>query len=232
VQARELGANDAGQFKWSAGIESRRERRAGGKRKRTRGGAARGSDGVGAGAEQAHGHEQVQCWAYRQHWNGAGWPGMVSPEEQRSRVWATLGVIRQMQRTGGGREGWMRTRSLARCTRSRRAGRKGGEAEVVAGCNELGGATHGELPLSVRRSKQEQCDTGLTCDAGLTADSIHFRRRMRKQGNRPRACRLGADGVEAERERRPCEWLREYAGSACTGAVRSRRVSSSVGRGC
>jgi hypothetical protein len=38
--------------------------------------------------------------------------------------------------------------------------------------------------------------------------------------------------VEAERERRPCEWLRKYAASARTGAVRSRRVSSCVGRGC
>jgi hypothetical protein len=38
--------------------------------------------------------------------------------------------------------------------------------------------------------------------------------------------------VEAEREPRPCEWLHKYAGSARTGAVRSRRVSSCVGRGC
>jgi hypothetical protein len=37
--------------------------------------------------------------------------------------------------------------------------------------------------------------------------------------------------VEAERERRPCEWLRKYADSARTGAVRSRRVSSCASRG-
>jgi hypothetical protein len=52
------------------------------------------------------------------------------------------------------------------------------------------------------------------------------------QSNKPRASKLEADGVEAERERRPCEWLRKYADSARTGAVRSRRVSSYVGRGC
>jgi hypothetical protein len=28
----------------------------------------------------------AESWAYMQHWNGAGWPGMVSPEEQRGRV--------------------------------------------------------------------------------------------------------------------------------------------------
>jgi hypothetical protein len=51
------------------------------------------------------------------------------------------------------------------------------------------------------------------------------------QSNRPRASKLEADGVEAERERRPCEWLRKYAGSARTGVVRSRRVSSCASRG-
>jgi hypothetical protein len=32
--------------------------------------------------------------------------------------------------------------------------------------DELGGGTHGELPLSVWRSKQEQRDAGPTHDAG------------------------------------------------------------------
>jgi hypothetical protein len=52
------------------------------------------------------------------------------------------------------------------------------------------------------------------------------------QSNKPDASKLVADGMEAERKRRPCEWLRKYADSARTGAVRSRRVSSYVGRGC
>jgi hypothetical protein len=30
------------------------------------------------------------------------------------------------------------------------------------------------------------------------------------QSNGPRASKLEADGVEAERERRPCKWLRKY----------------------
>jgi hypothetical protein len=47
----------------------------------------------------------------------------------------------------------------------RRAERKGGKVEVATGCNELGGATHGELPSSIRKSRWEQCDTGLTCNA-------------------------------------------------------------------
>jgi hypothetical protein len=36
-----------------------------------------------------------------------------------------------------------------------RAGRRGGEVKAATGCNELGGATHGELPSSMRRSRQE-----------------------------------------------------------------------------
>jgi hypothetical protein len=54
----------------------------------------------------------------------------------------------------------------------------------------------------MQRSKQEQRDAGSTCDAGLAADSVRFRRRVRMQGNRPRACRLGAVGVGAEQKRR------------------------------
>jgi hypothetical protein len=51
------------------------------------------------------------------------------------------------------------------------------------------------------------------------------------QSNKPRASKLEADGVEAEREWQPCEWLCKYAGSARTGAVKSRRVSSCASRG-
>jgi hypothetical protein len=90
----------------------------------------------------------------------------------------------------------------------RRAEKKGGEAEVATGCSEFGGATHGELPLSMRRSKQEQRDAGLTHDAGLMADSIRFRRRVWKQDNRPRVCRLGTVGVRAEQKRRTGDAIR------------------------
>jgi hypothetical protein len=47
----------------------------------------------------------------------------------------------------------------------RRAERKGGKAEVATGCNELGGATHGELPSSVQKSRQEQRSAGSTYSA-------------------------------------------------------------------
>jgi hypothetical protein len=49
--------------------------------------------------------------------------------------------------------------------------------------------------------------------------------------NKPRTSKLEADGVEADRERQPCEWLCKYAGSARTGAVRSTKVSSWANRG-
>jgi hypothetical protein len=42
---------------------------------------------------------------------------------------------------------------------------------------------------------------GSTRDTGLTANSVRFRRHVRMQGNRPRACRLGAVGVGAEHKR-------------------------------
>jgi hypothetical protein len=64
-----------------------------------------------------------------------------------------------------------------------------------------GAARHDELPPPMQRSKQEQRDAGSTRDAGLTANSVRFRRRVRMQGNRPRACRLGAIGVGAEQKR-------------------------------
>jgi hypothetical protein len=51
------------------------------------------------------------------------------------------------------------------------------------------------------------------------------------QSNKPRASKLEADSVEAERERQPCEWLCKYAGSARTGAVKSTEVSSCASRG-
>jgi hypothetical protein len=44
----------------------------------------------------------------------------------------------------------------------RRAGRRGGEAKAATGCDELGGATHGELPSPLRRSRQKQCSAGST----------------------------------------------------------------------
>jgi hypothetical protein len=47
----------------------------------------------------------------------------------------------------------------------RRAGRRGGEAKAATGCDELGGATHGELPSSIRRSRQEQRSADLTHSA-------------------------------------------------------------------
>jgi hypothetical protein len=79
---------------------------------------------------------------------------------------------------------------------------------VATGCNELGGATHGDLPPPMQRSKQEQCDAGPTRDAGLTADPVCFRNRVRMQGNRPCACRLGAVGVGAEQKRRTGDAIR------------------------
>jgi hypothetical protein len=65
---------------------------------------------------------------------------------------------------------------------------------VATGCNELGGATLGELPPPMQRSKQKQRD------AGLTANSVRFHRRVRVQDNRPRASKWRASGVRAERE--------------------------------
>jgi hypothetical protein len=47
----------------------------------------------------------------------------------------------------------------------RRAERKGGKVEVATGCNELEGATHGEFPSSVRKSRQEQRNAGSTHSA-------------------------------------------------------------------
>jgi hypothetical protein len=86
-----------------------------------------------------------------------------------------------------------------------------------------------------RRRRSERIWTSTSVDASESvlpvADSARFCRRVRMQSNRPRASKLEADGVEAERERQPCEWLRKYAGSARTRAVRSRRVSSCASRG-
>jgi hypothetical protein len=47
----------------------------------------------------------------------------------------------------------------------RRAERKGRKMEVATGCNELGGATHGEFPSSMRKSRQEQRNAGSTHSA-------------------------------------------------------------------
>jgi hypothetical protein len=68
-------------------------------------------------------------------------------------------------------------------------------------------------------------------DAGLMAGSIHFHGRVRKQGNRPRACRLGAVGVGAEQKRRTEDAIRRggpagsYAGVPAV-SQRHARVSS------
>jgi hypothetical protein len=61
---------------------------------------------------------------------------------------------------------WLRrvdASSLAReMHEERRAGRRGGEAKAATECNELGGAMHGELPSSIRRSRQKQHSADLT----------------------------------------------------------------------
>jgi hypothetical protein len=57
---------------------------------------------------------------------------------------------------------------------------------------------HGELPLSVRRSKQEQREAGPTRDAGLTAGFVRSRRHVRMQSNRLRANRLRASDAGAK----------------------------------
>jgi hypothetical protein len=87
-----------------------------------------------------------------------------------------------------------------------------------------------EIKAAKRRRRSERIWTSTSADASESvlpvADSACFCRHVRMQSNKPRASKLEANGVEAERERRPCEWLRKYAGSTRTGAVRSRRISS------
>jgi hypothetical protein len=82
---------------------------------------------------------------------------------------------------------------IARQVRRRSCG-----AKAAVRRDELGGGTHGELPLSVRRLKQEQRDAGPTRDAGLTAGFIHSRRHVRMQSNRLRTNRLRASDAEAK----------------------------------
>jgi hypothetical protein len=78
-----------------------------------------------------------------------------------------MGGKRRMQDAEDGR--WPRrvgASSLAReMHEERRAGRRGGEAKAANGCDELGGATHDELPSSIRRSRQEQHSADLTRSA-------------------------------------------------------------------
>jgi hypothetical protein len=52
------------------------------------------------------------------------------------------------------------------------------------------------------RLRQEQHDAGPMHDAGLAAGSARFLRRVRVQGNRPRAGKLRASGVRAVQEQR------------------------------
>jgi hypothetical protein len=51
----------------------------------------------------------------------------------------------------------------------RRAGRRGGEAKAATRCDELGGATHDELPSSIWRSRQEQHSADLMRSARSAA---------------------------------------------------------------
>jgi hypothetical protein len=112
---------------------------------------------------------------------------------------------------------------------AKRAERRSGEAKAAVMARRAGGKA------AKRRRRSERIWTSTSADASESvlpvADSARFCRRVRMQSNRPRASKLEADGVEVEQERRPCEWLRKYAGSARTGAVRSRRVSSCASRG-
>jgi hypothetical protein len=61
-----------------------------------------------------------------------------------------------------------------------------------------------------RRQRSKQIWTSASADASESvlpvADSARFRRRVRMQGNRPRASKLRANGVRAEPEqRRRCD---------------------------
>jgi hypothetical protein len=78
---------------------------------------------------------------------------------------------------------------------------------------------------------QRAPSTHAEVDAELTTDSVRFCKRVRMQGNRPRACRLGAVGVGAEQKQRTGDAIRHggLAGSyASVPAVSQRhtRVSS------
>jgi hypothetical protein len=90
----------------------------------------------------------------------------------------------------------------------------------------------GECGAAKRRRRSKRIWTSVSADASESvlpvAGSARFRRRGRMQSNRSRASKLGAVGVEAKQERRPCKWLRKYAGNARTGAVKPRRASSCV----
>jgi hypothetical protein len=83
----------------------------------------------------------------------------------------------------------------------------------------------------MRRLRQEQRDASPARDAGLTAGSVRFRRRVRMQGNQPRACRLGAVDVGAEQKRRTGDATKRgdpaggYAGVS-TVFLQHTRVSS------
>jgi pentatricopeptide repeat protein len=92
------------------------------------------------------------------------------------------GLLREMRERGGVDpdkytyatviSGWCKfgriedASSLAReMHEGRRAGRRGGKVKAATGCDELGGATHGELPSSIQRSRQKQRGAGLTRSA-------------------------------------------------------------------
>jgi hypothetical protein len=94
------------------------------------------------------------------------------------------------------------------------------------------GEPEGKAAKQRRRSGRNW--TGASADASESvlpvADSARFRRRERVQGNRPRASKLRASDMKAEWERWLYGWLRKHAGSARTGTVRLRRVSSCASR--
>jgi hypothetical protein len=79
-----------------------------------------------------------------------------SAQEQRDRAWRTSEAVEEKATEG---TALMQT-DLGPCgggrtVMARQAGKKGGEAEVATGCNEHRGATHDELPSSMRRLRQE-----------------------------------------------------------------------------
>jgi hypothetical protein len=133
--------------------------------------------------------------------------------EQQGRVWRTSEAVEEKTTKGAA---LMRTDldlcGSGRTVMARRAGGK----------------------VAKRRRRSERIWTSTSADASESVlpvvDSARFCRRVRMQSNGPCASKSEADGVEAERERQPCEWLCKYAGSARTGAVWSRSISSCASR--
>jgi hypothetical protein len=153
---------------WSMGTEAGvrvRRRRAGCGRPRASG-DDRGGKGRRLQVQRSLRLWLGQVWQWRPCRSEAGTEAAL--ELTRACEWSCGCGAREMQRTGGGREGRTRARSLAcEMHEERRAGRKGGEAKAATGCDELGGAMHGELPSSMRRSGQERHSADSMCNARL-----------------------------------------------------------------